>query len=218
VSAFDDYLAQLRRLDEARRSSEEAAARTATATESLGARARRLAEQAAAQRAAVDDLARAARTAPPQRLPAPPPLGGDPAADINAAEADLQVAAAELEEARYLAHRPPWLPRWRADERNGLVYGLYALAAVVAHLVLMRVWTGLDSAEPAGTQSPLTLALFIGIGLLVPFLAFILGWFTIGIVTRPPIAREDTRLERHWQMGLVICVTTLVVPLYGVFS
>jgi hypothetical protein len=218
VSAFDDYLAQLRRLDEARRSAEEAAARTATATESLGARARRLAEQAGAQRAAVDDLARAARTAPPPRLPAQPPLGGDPAADVNAAEADLQAAATELEEARYLAHRPPWLPRWRADERNGLIYGLYALAAVVAHLILMRVWTGLDSAEPAGTQSPLTLALFIGIGLLVPFLAFVLGWFTIGIVTRPPIAREDTRLERHWQMGLVICVTTLVVPLYGVFS
>ncbi|MCC3763901.1 hypothetical protein K3N28_12585 [Glycomyces sp. TRM65418] len=218
MTAFDDYLAQLRRLDEARRSADEAAARSATATESLGERVRRLAEQAAAQRGAVDELARAARTAPPQRLPAPPPLSGDPVADVDAAEADLEAAAVELDEARYLAHRPPWLPRWRADERNGLVYGLYALAAIVAHLVLMRVWSGLDAGDSAGTQSPLTLALFIGLGLLVPLLAFVIGWFTIGVVTRPPIAREDTRLERHWQMGLVICVSTLLVPLYGVFS
>lgn len=218
MSAFDDYLGQLRRLDEARRSSEEAAARTATATETLGERARRLADEAAARRAAVDELARAARTAPPQRVPAPPPLSGDPAAEIAAAEADLQVAATELEDARFLAHRPPWLPRWRADERNGLIYGLYALAAIIAHLILMRVWSGLDSGEPAGTQSPLMLALFIGLGLLVPFLAFVIGWFTVGIVARPPIAREEIRLERHWQMGLVICVSTLLVPLYGVFS
>ena len=36
--------------------------------------------------------------------------------------------------ARYLAHRAPLLPRWRADERNGLVYGLFALVCVVVQL------------------------------------------------------------------------------------
>lgn len=217
MTAFDDYLAQLRRLDEARRGADEAAARTATATESLGQRAARLADRAAAQRAAVDELAAAAQTAPPPRTAPPPPLV-DPAAEVDAAEADLHTAAAQLEEARFLAHRPPWLPRWRSDERSGLVYGLCAAAAIIAHLVLIRTWNGLDAANPQGTQSSLTLALFIGLGALVPLLAFVIGWFTVGIVARPPIAREERRLERHWQLGLVVCVSTLLVPLYGMFG
>jgi hypothetical protein len=208
VTAFDDYLAQLRRLDEARRGADEAAARTATATESLGQRAARLADQAAAQRAAVDELAGAARTAPPQRTAGPPPLG-DPVAEIDAAEADLRGAAAQLEEARFLAHRPPWLPRWRSDERNGLVYGLFAAACVVVQLLVLRTFRADD----------LTAAVLLGAVLVAaPLAAFGLGWLTIGVAARPRIGDESARLERNFRLGLVLCGSTLVVACMGFFS
>jgi hypothetical protein len=209
VSAFDDYLAQLRRLDEARRTADEAAARTATATESLGQRTGRLAEQAAAQRAAVDDLARAARIAPPQRGSAPPPLNGDPNADLAAAEADLQTAATELEEARFLAHRAPLLPRWRADERNGLVYGLFALVCVVVQLFVLR---------NVRAEDPLGAVLLAAVLIACPLGAFGLGWLTIGVAARPKIGDEEKRLERNFRLGLVVCGSTLIVACLGFFS
>jgi hypothetical protein len=208
VSAFDDYLAQLRRLDEARRTADEAAARTATATESLGQRTGRLAEQAAAQRAAVDDLARAARIAPPQRGSAPP-LNGDPNADLAAAEADLQTAATELEEARFLAHRAPLLPRWRADERNGLVYGLFALVCVVVQLFVLR---------NVRAEDPLGAVLLAAVLIACPLGAFGLGWLTIGVAARPKIGDEEKRLERNFRLGLVVCGSTLIVACLGFFS
>ncbi|MFG3342571.1 hypothetical protein [Glycomyces sp. NPDC048151] len=208
MSAFDDYIAQLRRLDEARRSADEAAARTATAAESLGQRTARLAERAAAQRAAVDDLARAARTPPPQRGAAPP-LSGDPHADLAAAEADLEASASELEEARFLAHRPPWLPRWRSDERNGLIYGLFALVCVVVQLFVLR------NVRADDTLSAILLAAVL-IG--CPLGAFGLGWLTIGVAARPKIGDEDQRLERNYRLGLVLCGSTLIVACLGFFS
>ncbi|MBO3735570.1 MFS transporter [Glycomyces niveus] len=209
MSAFDDYLAQLRRLDEARRTADESAARTATAAESLGQRTSRLAEQAAAQRAAVDELARAARVAPPQRVPAPP-LSGDPAADLDTAEADLRVAATELEEARYLAHRAPLLPRWRADERNGLIYGLFALVCVVVQLFVLR--------EVRAEGGPLNVALLAAVLIACPLAAFLLGWATIGVAARPKIGDEEKRLERNYRLGLLICGSTLIVACLGFFS
>jgi hypothetical protein len=209
VSAFDDYIAQLRRLDDARRTADEAAARTATATESLGQRTSRLADQAAAQRTAVDDLARAARIAPPQRLPNPPPMHGDPTADLDAAETDLRTAGAELEEARYLAHRAPLLPRWRADERNGLIYGLFALACVLVQLLVLR---NLRAEDTLGAV--LLAAVLIG----APLGAFGLGWLTIGVAARPRIGDEEKRLERNYRLGLVVCASTLVVACLGFFS
>ncbi|MDN3241265.1 hypothetical protein [Glycomyces tritici] len=209
MSAFDDYLAQLRRLDETRRSAAEAAARTASAAESLGQRTARLADQAAAQRTAVDDLARAARIAPPQRVPNPPPLHGDPTADLDAAEADLRTAGAELEEARYLAHRAPLLPRWRADERNGLIYGLFALLCVVVQLLVLR---NLRAEDTFGIV--LLAAVLIG----APLGAFGLGWLTIGVAARPRIGDEEKRLERNYRLGLVVCASTLVVACLGFFS
>ncbi|WP_030144271.1 hypothetical protein [Glycomyces sp. NRRL B-16210] len=208
MSAFDDYLAQLRRLDETRRGADEAAARTATATESLGQRAARLGEQAAAQREAIDALARAARVAPPQRG-AEPPMSGDPATELGAAEADLEASRAALEEARYLAHRPPWLPRWRSDERNGLIYGLFALACVAVQLVVLRLPRSDD----------LTAAILLGAILIAaPLAAFGLGWLTIGVAARPKIGDEEKRLERNFRLGLVICGSTMIVACMGFFS
>ncbi|GAA1660668.1 hypothetical protein GCM10009830_02180 [Glycomyces endophyticus] len=208
MSAFDDYLAQLRRLDDARRTADEAAARTATATETLAQRTTRIAEQAAAQRAAVDELARTARTAPPQRTAPPAPLG-DPHAELTAAEHELQTAATRLDDARYLAHRPPWLPRWRADERNGLIYGVFALACVLVQLVVLRTVRADD----------MTGAIVLGAILVAaPLAAFCLGWLTIGVATRPRIGDEHAKLERNFRLGLVLCGSTLVVACLGFFS
>ena len=208
MTAFDDYLAQLRRLDEARRTADEAAARTATATESLGQRVGRLTEQAASQRAAVDELARTARVAPPQRVAGPPPMG-DPTAEINAAEADLRTAATELEEARFLAHRPPWLPRWRSDERNGLIYGAFAAVCLVAQLLVLRTVRADD----------MTAAVMLGAILIAtPLAAFCLGWLTIGVATRPRIGDQEKKLERNFRLGLVLCGSTLAVACMGFFS
>ncbi|MQM27425.1 hypothetical protein [Glycomyces albidus] len=208
MSAFDDYLAQLRRLDEARRTADEAAARTATAAETLGQRTRRLADEAAAHRAAVDELARAARTAPPPRTAPPAPLG-DPNAELAAAESDLHTAATELEEARFLAHRAPWLPRWRADERNGLVYGAFALACLIVQLVVLRTVRADDL-----TGAVLLAAILIA----APLAAFCLGWLTIGVAARPRIGDEHAKLERNFRLGLVLCGSTLLVACFGFFS
>ncbi|WP_026928496.1 hypothetical protein [Glycomyces tenuis] len=208
MSAFDDYLAQLRRLDEARRGADEAAARSASVTESLGQRTERLAEQAASQRAAVDELARAARTEPPPRV-AGAPLGGDPAVEIDAAEADLQTAATELEDARFLAHRPPWLPRWRTDERNGLVYGLFALASLLVQLLVLRLVKADD------LMGAIVLAAVV---VACPLLAFALAWLTIGVTSRPRITDEEKKLERNFRLGLVLCGSTLIVSCFGFFS
>lgn len=208
MSAFDDYLAQVRRLDEARRSADEAAARTATATESLGQRTARLTEQAASQREAVDALARAARVAPPRRGPEPHPIG-DPAAELAAAEADLEASASAFQEARFLAHRAPILPRWRADERNGLIYGLFALLCVIAQLTVLRM--------PRGDDLPATI-LLAAILLAAPLAAFGLGWLTIGVAARPKIGDDDRRLERNYRLGLVICASTMIVACMGFFS
>lgn len=208
MSAFDDYLAQLRRLDQTRRGAEEAAARTASATESLGQRAERLAERAAARRTAVDELAAAARVATPPRV-AGAPLGGDPAVEIDAAEADLRAAEAAFEEARYLAHRPPWLPRWRADERNGLIYGLFAFASLLAQLLVLRMVKADD------LSGAIVLAAIVAA---CPLLAFGLGWLTIGVAARPRITDEEQRLERNFRLGLVLCGSTLIVSCFGFFS
>ncbi|WP_100448878.1 hypothetical protein [Glycomyces xiaoerkulensis] len=208
MSAFDDYLGQVRRLDEVRRNADEAAARSASRTESLGQRVDRLSEQAAAQRSRVDELARAARVDPPPRTSAQP-LDGDPAVEIDAAEADLRTSATELEEARFLAHRPPWLPKWRGDERNGLVYGLFALAALVVQLVVLRTVKADD----------LTGAIVLaGVLIACPLLAFALGWLTIGVTSRPRIGDQEERLERNFRLGLVLCGSTLVVSCFGFFS
>ncbi|GAA2269316.1 hypothetical protein GCM10009853_023560 [Glycomyces scopariae] len=208
MSAFDDYLAQLRRLDEARRTADEAAARTATVAETLGQRTQRIAEQAASQRAAVDELARAARTAPPQRAAAPAPLA-DPNAELAAAEQDLHTAEAELEDAEYLAHRAPWLPRWRADERNGLVYGVFALACVLVQLFVLRT---------VRADGPLGVFGLAAILIATPLAAFCLGWLTIGVASRPRIGDEHAKLERNFRLGLVLCGSTLIVACLGFFS
>lgn len=208
MSAFDDYLAQLRRLDEVRRNAAEAAARDASRTESLGQRVERLTERAAQQRAAVDELARAARVEPPRPVAAQP-LDGDPSIEIAAAEADLQIARTELEEARFLAHRPPLLPRWRGDERNGLVYGLFALAAMIAQLVILRTVKAAD----------LTEAILLGVFMVAcPLAAFIAGWLTIGVVGRPRIADQEKKIERNFRLGLALCGSTLIVACLGFFS
>ncbi|THV42983.1 hypothetical protein [Glycomyces buryatensis] len=208
MSAFDDYLAQLRRVDEARRSAEEAAARTATVTESLGQRVTRLTEQALSQRGAIDELARSARVESPPRGGAVPPLG-DPTVEIGAAEADLNAAGAEYQEARFLAHRPPWLPRWRGDERNGLVYGLYAAVALVVQLLILR-WFKADSV----TEAILLAAVLIA----SPLAAFGAAWLTIGVGGRPRIFDDERRLERNFRLGLVVSGSTLIVACLGFFS
>lgn len=208
MSAFDDYLAQLRRLDEARRGADEAAARTASATESLGERTDRLVERAASQRAAVDELAREARTEPPPRVAGVSP-GGDPAIEIEAAEADLRTAEATLEEARFLAHRPPWLPRWRTDERNGLLYGLFAFASLLVQLLVLRLVKA-DDLTGAIVLAAVVVA--------CPLLAFALGWLTIGVTSRPRITDEEKKLERNFRLGLVLCGSTLIVSCFGFFS
>lgn len=208
MSAFDDYLAQLRRLDEVRRDADETAARTASQTESLGQRVDRLADQAQAQRTAVDELASAARVQAPPRV-APHQLGGDPVTEISAAEADLRTAAKELEDARFLAHRAPLLPRWRGDERNGLIYGLFALAALIAELLVLRI-VGADDLTGAIVLAAVVIA--------CPVLAFALGWLTIGVAARPKIGDEEEKLERNFRLGLFLCGSTLLVACFGFFS
>jgi adenine-specific DNA-methyltransferase len=127
--------------------------------------------------------------------------------EVGAAEADLETAATDLEEARFLAHRPSWLPRWRADERNGLVYGIAALAGLFAQMLVLRLWTG------DGLVDTIVL---MAVLLACPLAAFTAGWLAIGVVSRPRIG-EPEKLQRNPRLGLVICASTLVAVCFAVF-
>ncbi|QSB05479.1 hypothetical protein [Natronoglycomyces albus] len=201
MSAFDDYLTAVRELDTMRRNQAETEQQRAGQAATLGEQANAIDAQVADQRNAITALAAEAKTTVELKGPIVTP-GQDPRSELAAASADLERSHQTLAQARWLAHRPPALPAWRVDERNGLIYGLWAVVAIVAQLIVLRT-----SGTPDGIWQVVTLSAWL-VGL--PLAAFAAGWLSIGVVSRPRLG-EPEKLQRNPRLGLVICASTLVV-------
>jgi hypothetical protein len=88
----------------------------------------------------------------------------------------------------------PWL-------RNLLVYGPYAIAVLLVQMALYAI---------VDTDSRFTWAVVWG--LLMPVLAFVLGWLTIGIV----FGGGPGKTQRTPVLGAVVCVAPVLVTCMGV--
>ncbi|WBB97330.1 hypothetical protein O7543_17790 [Solwaraspora sp. WMMA2080] len=106
-------------------------------------------------------------------------------AQVDAANGDLAVAAGPS------GGPPPWL-------RNLLVYGPFAVIVLMIQLAMFVV---------AGDQAPLGYAL--GCGLVLPLVAFGLGWLAVGFVFGGPRQRPD----RTPLVGALVCAVPLVLAL-----
>ncbi|MEV0648043.1 hypothetical protein AB0I28_22530 [Phytomonospora sp. NPDC050363] len=203
MSAWDDYLAAARELARLRATDTTTGANRETW---VGARRAELADigtNLTRQRTSLENVASVARL--PLRLEAPAPAhlaGADVAEVLRGAHDDTLAADALVRETDYLAHRPPLLPRWRADERNAVVYGLWAALGL-----LVQVGVMVNAAAREDTLSGRGWVAFICF--LVPFVAFGLGWLTIGVVGRPRLG--DDKLARNPRLGLIVCLSTWLV-------
>jgi hypothetical protein len=92
---------------------------------------------------------------------------------------------------------------WPAGPRNALVYGGYSLVVLVIQLVLLAV-----------ADEQVTLPLLAPVCLLVlPAFAWAAGWFTVGIVFRPPPGARA--VKRTPRFGAVICLLPNVLLCVG---
>ena len=202
----EEYLSGLRQLDRLRNSQADIAAAHAGRTRQLSDTMENLWSRLTRQRAELNDFAAEAGLPqlPANAHPVRPPA--DPAAEVAAAAADVDDADADLEQARYLAHRPALLPGWRADERNGLIYGVVALVSLVIQVLVL--------ANPGGTAFTDRLWGY-AVCLVLPFAAFGAGWLAIGTVSRPRLGGEEVnplvKLPRNPRLGLTICLSTWLV-------
>ncbi|GIG70983.1 hypothetical protein [Phytomonospora endophytica] len=208
MSAWDDYLAAAR--DLARLRSEDTTRGSQRETW-VGARRAELAEigtNLTRQRTSLENVATVARMPlkfEPQ--PAPHLAGADVAEVLRGAREDAAAADALVTETDYLAHRPPLFPRWRVDERNAVIYGVYALFGL---LVQVGIIVGASAAED--TLSGRGWVAFWCF--LIPLVAFGLGWLTIGVAGRPRLG--DGKPVRNPRLGLIVCLSTwLIVCLIG---
>lgn len=209
ASGYQTYLAALRELNALRTDADAAVARHREATTGHSRAVDRQWQRLTEQRARLWQLADDCRLPSPdlQAPPPPPPMTGDPVVDIAAATADLDAAEEGHRRSRYLAHRAKLLPAWRADDRNGLIYGVFALLCLLVQAVVL--------ASAAGTEQLWDLTGQFLLCVLAPFVAWGAGWLTIGVVSRPILGEESTfpdgKLPRNPRLGLVICLSTWLV-------
>lgn len=207
MTGFDNYLAAVRDLDAMRTAQAETKEQQVSQAATLGEKAAAIDDRISQQREAIASLASESSVQLDLSSVGPMP-GPDPKAELAAAEQDLEASQQIFAQARWLAHRPALFPSWRSDERNGLLYGLWAVIAIVAQLIVLRT-----SGVPDGIMQMLIMAAWL-IGL--PAAAFCGGWLTIGVVARPRMG-EPEKLQRNPRLGAVICASTLVVAC-GLFT
>ncbi|HIV59117.1 MAG TPA: hypothetical protein H9902_14295 [Candidatus Stackebrandtia faecavium] len=206
-TAYNEYLAAMRDLDGVRAEQERALAAQQGHVQGLHSHLDGLTQRLHTQRAQLEQLAHQCQLPQPPTQSNPAPLPNDVNAAVASAAEDVESADTHYQDARYLAHRAKFLPRWRADERNGLIYGLYAVVALGLQ-VMFLAWA-------AGTEKLTDLIDEAVICIALPFVAFLAGWLTIGVVGNP-ILGEGTltpsgKLQRNPRLGLAICLSTWLV-------
>ena len=196
-----DYLAAAQRLDVVRRAASSAVSDQAQAVQSAqqelaGVRAR-LAPQRS--RLARDlGVPEAELTPQPAELAAAaqalPPGAAGVLAALHQARATADAADASMLTAGRATQWTPWM-------RNLLVYGPFAVAVLLVQIVLFLIVDGNDRYGWA-----------IGWALLMPGLAFALGWLTIGFV----FGGGPGRTDRTPLLGVVVCLAPVLVTCMGV--
>jgi hypothetical protein len=209
MSAWEEYLAAAQRLDSVRREAaaaeaEQAGVRRAAAEELSSVRRRielqrgRFAELSGRYALPSPDLAPPAGA--PEADAALPPGAGPPEvlAALRQARSILDGADAELTAMDNPGTRTAWGSQRPAAIRNLAVYGAFALLVLVLQTVLFVV----ASEESLPLLAPVC-------GLVLPLLAFALGWITVGLVY-PPAARGGA-VERTPLVGAMVCLVAPVV-------
>lgn len=206
-TGYDEYLNALRDLDAVRGAQDQAAQAQRSRTSGITTAVDGLRRRVDDQRERLARLAVDCRLPPMPTRPTPSPVPSDPAAELTIATTDAESAELGCEDARYLAHRPKLLPRWRTDDRNGLVYGCWALVALLAQVGVL--------ATAAGTESLGDMLVQAIVVALLPLPALAAGWLTIGVIAQPrlgePLPGPNGKLQRNPRLGAVICFSTLLV-------
>lgn len=207
MSAWEEYLAAAQRLDSVRRRAAAAAAEQSgvlrAATEELAGVQRRI----SLQQGRFGGIAGRYGMRPPDLAPDPagigiavPPGSEPPAvlAALHSARSALDSADAELTGLESPGTRSAWGSQRPAAVRNLAVYGAFALLVLVLQAVLFIV----ASDESLPLLAPVC-------GLVLPLLAFALGWITVGLVY--PAATSGSVVERTPLVGAVVCLVAPVV-------
>lgn len=223
MSAWDEYVAAAVQLDAVRR---EAAATVAAQEQAANAARTELGsvrQRIALQRSRLSDVAtRYARTAPlidplaDERGAAAAVVASvtsDPTPGINAAlqgaRATLDAADATLSAAVTAPVATGPLPSWPPAVRNGLVYGWYALLALIVLVVISGIAGG-------SQQAQLVVDFF---AVIVPVGAWVVGWLSIKVLFGrrasprfgPPGSAAEKRQSSNLLLGVVICAWPMVI-------
>lgn len=206
ADSWDEYASAAQRLDAVRRDAASVAAqRTGTlraAREELAAVRRRI----AAQQAHFGELAVRYGVRLPSLTPSDADVvaamapGSGPAdvlaalhrsgSTLDSVDAELEAATAPGRRTGRLADRPAWI-------RNLAVYGAFAVV-VLALQVLLFVLAPNDTLP---VLAPVC-------GLILPLMAFALGWLAIGIVFPPA---RDAPVDRTPLVGAMVCIVAPVL-------
>jgi hypothetical protein len=177
MTPWDEYVAAARRLDAVRRATAAAVAEHTAVLKAARDDLTAVRARQSIQQARLRDTAHQAGVDPPVLTPQPADvtaaqaaLGAAPTphavrASLHAARATLDTADAVLSGLAEATAGPPRSPR----PRNALIYGGYALLAV-----LLEVVAFLSVSEGAASL------LVVGCGLVLPVFVFALGWVTAG--------------------------------------
>jgi hypothetical protein len=191
ASAWRDYVATAQRLDLVRQEAaavvaEQTMALRATRDELMGVRTR-----LAQERDRLVEVARNGGQQAPPGLPGPADLAAaaaQPMASPAAVSAALNAAHNALDSAHSLLstveNRRPYL-------RNGAVYGVFAAVAALAQVAIFVL---------ASETSPIAI-MAIPCGLILPTMAFVLGWLTIGLFGPEP---GEDRADRTAGFGALV--------------
>jgi hypothetical protein len=186
MSAWERYLAAAQRLDVVRRNAAAAVAEQSAAVSAAREELTGVRHRLALQHSRLVDLAGRAGLPPPSLPPGPPvPDPAHPAAAVallRGALSELDAADAALSEVDTPQLTQGPFPDWPPALRNIAVYGAFAIAVLIAQLVLY-VTSG-DSGPAAGVG-----ALLCGASL--PALGYGLSWISVGLlygkVDRTPV-------------------------------
>jgi hypothetical protein len=219
VSDWDDYVAAIAALDAVRREATATVAAAEKAAEAAGAELAAVRQRIALQRSRlVEVAARYARTTPliepldDERGAAAGAVGSvtsDPTPAINAAlqgaRATLDAADATLSATMNAPTASGPLPHWPPAVRNGLVYGWYALLALVV-LVVVSVLAG---------DSPAARLVVIFFAVAVPIGALLLGWVSVKLLfgrgTRRSVMPGARAPSSNLLLGAAICVWPMLI-------
>lgn len=210
-TTWDDYVAALDELDQVRRT-----AATAVASQERAGHAARnelagVRKRIALQRARLVDAGNRAGRSMPGLEPQPPDRASasaqlpasvmDPTPGVSAALAGAWATLDAADTSLTIAAESPsgagLLADWPTPARNALPYGWYALVAVIALVVIN-----------AFASSPSARVFALGLDLLVPAAAFLLGAVSIGLLYGRD---QHGRKPRSVPLGLLICAVPVVI-------